>query len=298
MLVLAGVFVTLLSADLADAAQRPDGGQRGRVGRAGQLGRRQPVAPLQRQERVYDSGLRLLDAGRWEDAVRAFSQVVALKGTRSDAALYWTAYAQNRLGQRAEALQAIERLLKEFPDSRYTTQARALDVEVRGDAGQPVNPEAQRDDELKVIALQALQRTDPDRAVQMLEGILRGSSTPGLKTRALFVLAQSGIPRARQTLVEAARGNLGPEVQERAIDYLAARRGGDNAAVLTQVYGSSSDINVKRRIVRALALSGDSTRLVELARKETDFRLKRDIVGRLSQMRDEVATSYLLELLK
>jgi tetratricopeptide (TPR) repeat protein len=272
-------------------------GQRGRVGRAGQPGRRPPAAPLQRQERVYDNGLRLLDAGRWEDAVRAFSQVIALKGTRADAALYWTAYAQNRLGQRTDALQAIERLLKEYPDSRYTTQARALDVEVRGDAGQPVNPEAQRDDELKIIALQALQRTDPDRAVQMLEGILRGSSTPGLKTRALFVLAQSATPRARQTLVDAARGNLGAEIQERAIDYLGGRNGG-NAAVLTQVYSSASDINVKRRIVRALALSGDSTRLVELARKETDFRLKRDIVGRLSQMRDEVATSYLLELLK
>ena len=70
-----------------------------------------------------------------------------MKGTRADAALYWKAFSQNRLGQRAEALATIAELTKSYPNSRYLKQAQALEAEVRRDVGQPVRPEEQADED-------------------------------------------------------------------------------------------------------------------------------------------------------
>ena len=71
------------------------------------------------------------------------------------------------------------------------SDAKALEIQVRQSVGQPVRPEAEADEELKLLALQGLQHSDPDQAVPMLEKILQGPQSPRLKERALFVLAQS-----------------------------------------------------------------------------------------------------------
>jgi hypothetical protein len=93
--------------------------------------------------------------------------------------MYWLAYSQNRQGQRAEALATITQMARLYPASRYLKQARALEVEVRRDAGQPVRPEAQSDDELKLMALQALQSSQPEEAIPMVQKVLEGPGGPG-----------------------------------------------------------------------------------------------------------------------
>ena len=60
-------------------------------------------------------------------------------------------------------------------------------------------------EELKLLALQGLQHSDPEQAVPMIEKILQGPQSPRLKQRALFVLAQSNAPRAREVLANFAR---------------------------------------------------------------------------------------------
>jgi hypothetical protein len=91
-------------------------------------------------EHFYDSGTRALDANRWEDAIRSFSQAAARKGPHADGSLYWKAYAENRLGQRDTALATIVTLKKDYPASRWLNDAQALEVEVRQQSGKPVNP--------------------------------------------------------------------------------------------------------------------------------------------------------------
>ena len=68
------------------------------------------------------------------------SMLADLKGTRADSALYWKSYAQNRLGQRADALSTLTELTKNYPSSRYTKEAKVLEVEVRGGSGQSDEP--------------------------------------------------------------------------------------------------------------------------------------------------------------
>jgi tetratricopeptide (TPR) repeat protein len=254
------------------------------------------AAPASAQPAVYAEGQRALDAWQWAEAVQLFSRIAAQDGPRRPAALYWQAYAQNRLGRREEALQTIAELRTAFPRNRYARQAQALEVEVRRDAGQLVEPDTQDDEQLRLFALQALQRKDPRRALPMLEQVLRGSAPPRLKNRALFLVAQSDRAEARRLLADVARGNASPELQERAIGYLLARRTPDTRATLVDIYSSSRDVNVKRRVVRGLTRAGDAPSLVALARSESDPALKREMVDKLALMRNKVALDYLAEL--
>lgn len=239
---------------------------------------------VERQDELYDEGQEALDEGEWDDAMRAFSRFAELKGPRADAALYWKAYAQNRMGQRPDSLQTIAELVKAYPSSRYLQQAKALEVEVRRDAGQPVRPESQSDEELKLMAIQGLQHSDPERAIPLLEGILQGTASPKLKGRALFVLAQSNSPRARTVLANVAKGNSLPDLQERAIQYLGVHGGRENRALLSEIYAASNDVGIKRRVLRAFMVAGEKDRVMAAATSEAVPELRAEAVQQLGVM--------------
>ncbi len=61
---------------------------------------------------MYERGTQALDQRRWDRAQALFDDVIKLKGRRVDGALYWKAYAQNKQGQRAEALATLCDLAK------------------------------------------------------------------------------------------------------------------------------------------------------------------------------------------
>ncbi len=226
--------------------------------------------------------------------LRASTGSIELKGTKADAALYWKAYAQNKQGQRAEALGTIAALMKQYPKSRYLEQAKALEVEVRRDAGQPVRPESESDEEMKLFAINALQNSAPDEAIPMLQKILQGASSPKLKERTLFVLAQSNSPKARDVLVNIAKGSSTPDLQTKAIQYLGIHGGPESRAALGEIYASSSDVDLKRRILRAFMVSGEKDRLLRAAQSEQNSELRAEAVRQLGVMgaHDELWTLY------
>ena len=250
-------------------------------------------------DRLYEQGQRALDRSQWDQALSDFSQVAGRGGARADGALYWKAYSLNKLGRRDEAIAAIADLRKTYAKSRWLDDANALELEVKQEAGQNVSPDSQPDEELKLMALNALVNSDPDRALPVLENLLKGSQPPRLKERALFVLAQSGSSRAQQLLEQVARGNGNPDLQLKAIQYLGISRQQSAAPLLAEVYNSATDTSVKRAVINSLAVQERSGKsLVDLARKERDPELKREIVSRLSAMKSKEATDYLMELLK
>ena len=59
------------------------------------------------EDRNYQNGTRALDAGRWDEAVEYFTRVVTQNGTRADGAMYWIAWAQNKQGNGAAALESL-----------------------------------------------------------------------------------------------------------------------------------------------------------------------------------------------
>jgi HEAT repeat protein len=238
----------------------------------------------EREDRDYEAAQRLLDKSQWQQAAERFSTVASLKGARVDSALYWKAYALDKLGQKAEALTTVGELIKGHPTSRWMSTAKALEIQVRQSIGQPVRPEAEADEELKLLAIQGLQHSNPEQAVPMLEKILQGASSPRLQERALFVLAQSNSARAREVITGIAKGAGNPDLQRRAINYLGTNGTAENRQVLADIYRSSNDIDVKRRILRAFMVAGDRQRVLAAATTESAPELRSEAVRQLGVM--------------
>jgi HEAT repeat protein len=227
------------------------------------------------EDKDYRRGRTALDASRWEDAIAAFSDSAARKGAAADGALYWKAYAQNRAGQRDAALATLAALRQQYPSSRWSNDAQALEVEIHARTGAPVNPAAESDDDLKLIAINSLMQSDPKQALPILEKLLKSNSSPKLKYRALFVLTQSGSPEARKVLSGIALGGSNPDLQRAAIRYMGMMGGDDVRRELASIYGSSTDKDVRLAILQAFMVSGSREFLLNAAKIEKDPDLRR-----------------------
>jgi hypothetical protein len=248
----------------------------------------------ERFENLYEQGQNAIERAQWNQAVERFTALVSAKAPRADAALYWRAYSLDKLNRQTEALTSVAELLKIYPSSRWLADARALEIQVRQRAGQPVSPDVQADEDLKLFAIQGLQYQDPDQAIPMLEKLLEGTSSPRLKERALFVLAQSNAPRARQLLTNFARGTSNPDLQLKAIQYLGMMGSQANRQLLGDIYSMSTDIEVKRQILRGFMMGGDRERVLAAATSEKSPELRGEAVRQLGMMgaRDEVWQLY------
>jgi len=183
----------------------------------------------------YENGQRLLDGRHWDQALEAFSTVTPHGGSRADGALYWKAYTLNKLGRRDE-------------------------------------------EDLKLMAINGLMQSDSERAIPLFENMLKGAQSPKMKERALFVLAESSVPKAQQLLEQVARGGGNPDLQVKAITYVGVARrkqGAGNGQLLSEIYASTNDANVKRAILSAYMANRDTEHLLQVAKTEKtpEFRL-------------------------
>lgn len=227
-----------------------------------------------REAAAYERGRAALDRRNWDDAVTRFEQVAEMKGDRADAALFWKAYAQSRAGTSSEAQATIAALRSGYPKSRYLNDANALEVELKRGGGQQISPESQQDEDLKLLAIQGLQHSDPEQAIPLLEKILNSSNGPRVKERALYVLALSNSARAREILLGIAKGGGNPDLQRKAIDYLANHSRREGRSALEEVYQASTDQDIRMRVLRAYMSSGDKARLLNAARTEQNTELR------------------------
>jgi HEAT repeat protein len=232
---------------------------------------------------LYADGTRAIDENRWPDAVGLFDRVAQMHGEHAEGALYWKAYAENKEGQSANALSTCGELRKSYPKSRWLDECGALEIEIRGKSGQPVSPQAETDENLKLLALNALMQQDQAQAVPILQKILSGNQSDELKSRALFVLAQSQSPQAQALISQIAQGQSGPALQIKAIRMLATqgKRADDT---LASIYQHSTDVQVKRVILQSYLITGDSAKLLEAARQETNPELVKTAIHTLGAM--------------
>src|ERR1700730_12947116 len=242
---------------------------------------------LDRLSELYDNGREALDEEKYEQARERFSELAKANGPQTDAALYGEPYADQRLGQRQAALAAIADLKNRFPQSRWQKDASALEIEVRQGTGQPSRPEAQGDQELKMLAIQGLMNSDPERAMPLLEKVLQGPASPKEKSKAMFVLAQSGSPQGREIIGRIARGQSNPELQKKAVEYLAIFGGPEARKTMAEIYASSADASLKRSILRSYMIGGDKERLFAAAKSEKDPTLRREAIRQLGLVHGE-----------
>jgi hypothetical protein len=257
-----------------------------------------------RTEDDYTRGTQALDQQRWQDAILSFDRVIEVKAKKADAALYWKAYALNKLGRAPLVSATCMQLQTIYASSSWNKDCAALTVtESAGDDAE-VHPGRRRDqaaasdDDLKALSLNSLLNRDPAQAIPIIRGIFTSGSSPRLQERVLGLLAQNPSPEAQAAVRDIATGRLAPNLQKRAIQMMGVCQGKRGNETLAEVYSATTDTGIKHAVISAYFISGDASRLVELGRKEKDLHLKRYIVTQLALMDDKAATDYMLELLK
>jgi hypothetical protein len=141
------------------------------------------------ESRLYADGTRAINDGRWADAQTIFSKVAVEHGEHSDGALYWKAYAENKMGQAKLALDTCAVLGRDFPASSWIHECGALGIEIHAQSGKPAEPKAGDDDDLKLLALNSLMQKNESQALGQIQEILNSSdSSEKLKKEALFIL--------------------------------------------------------------------------------------------------------------
>jgi HEAT repeat protein len=225
-----------------------------------------------REDEIYNRGTTALNDSQWQKALEAFTEVSKLRGRRADGALYWKAYAENKMGNRGAAAGTIADLRKSFPKSTWLKDASALEVEMNQASGRPARPEAEEDEDVKLLAINSLMNTDEERAIPLLQKVLDSPNrSERIKERALFVLSQSDSPKAQQVLHNVARGQAHPELQIKAIHNLGIS---GNTKELSNIYTGTTNDRVKREILHSLGIAGDTQQLLVIARSEKDPEVK------------------------
>ena len=245
---------------------------------------------------AYREGQRALAEERWSDALAAFTALADAKGAESDAALYWQAWTEAKLGRRSDALATLRRLAADYPKSDWVDDAQVLELELKGPratasgarvgGGGSAGSGAARaggDDDLKLYALDGLMQVEPERAVPILERFLAGDHSLRLKERALFVLAQSDTPRARQILVELVRSGSPPELRLEAVEQLGIAGGAADLRALSDIWKDATP-EVKHKVLEAWMIAGEAEPVVAVARSEKDPQLRRKAIEMLGVM--------------
>jgi len=270
---------------------------------------------------AYRDAQSALDQARWEEAVQRFAAVADQKNADSDAALYWKAYAEEKIGRKAEALQTLKGLRSSYPKSVWIDDAEALEVAISGDGaprgagpkGGPVGAgpviagpvgsgpaiagsrETGSDEELQMYALDGLMQMDSARALPILEKILAGNRSLQIKQRALFVLGQSDEPRARTLLVSTAKSGSPAELQIEAVRSLGIAGGPEDVQALSEVYRATASRETRAAVLEAFMIAGEEKPLLDAARSESDPRLRAKAIEMLGA---QGATGALAELYK
>jgi HEAT repeat protein len=209
----------------------------------------------------YNSGRSLETQRKYEEAIVRFDRVIAAKSAHVDGALYHKAWCQAKLGKSDEAVATLAILKKDFGQSPYLKDARALEADVR-----KLGPNQVDDDDLKLLALQGIQNQNPDAAIPALETVLnKPTNSQAVRERALYVLATNDQPKAHQILLSYAKGGGNPDLQLAAIGYLANRGQKTSSAELIDIYSSSANTDVRLAVIRAFRSAGAKGPLMAIA---------------------------------
>jgi HEAT repeat protein len=246
------------------------------------------MAPTDKaSNQLYWDGQASLKKGDWSQALKHFQDLEKLMRQKepqsADAALYWEAYTLVQAKRTAEAKTTIDRLHREFPQSRWGKDADALVRESRPSNVQ-VNPGTSDDEELADIAVEGLMNAPPERALPLLKKVLQSNHSQKTKKRALFVLSQLGTDPALDVVIDTAKTSNDPELRAEAIRMLGVS--GEDRAInrLREIYANSKDAHEKRQIIEAWLVADRKDLVLASAKNEPDPAVRRKAIETLGAM--------------
>jgi HEAT repeat protein len=256
-------------------------------------------------KRAFARGRDLLAEEEWARAAEQFGGFVKEYPRHKDvdAALYWLAFSQKKQNRFQDADATIERLLGEYPKSKWRDDAEALRLEIAPQLGkretiqQAINKE---DEEMKMIALQSLFQASPERAAAIVADILKPDSkaSPRLRETALSLLMHHGGERGLTTLIEIARGGGDVKLRQKAVFWLGQTRDERALDVLKEIATKADDPAAKQAAF-AISQHGSARAtalLAELARTAASRDVRKQAVFGLGQRRGDEALDALFAL--
>lgn len=205
----------------------------------------------------FEEGREHLKAQQWEQALRSFEEAAKAREER-DQALYWQAYALEKLARDSEMRARVRELERRHPESRWLDDARALTIS--GDAA-----DGDLDPELKLYALSRLMERDPERAMPLLRQFIDDASNTRLRRDALFILGVSNAPEAQQEIARLASQSDDASLQIAAIESLGVSDGPEAEELLRTIYENARSTEVQRAVAQAAMIQESESLLRDIA---------------------------------
>lgn len=138
---------------------------------------------------------------------------------------------------------SIEKAAQGAPDPAAT----------RGDSQSQSCPSDDDDNDVRIMALNALLQMDADRAIPILQKVLarRDACTAGLRRKAVFILSQKQTDQTANILMNVARTDPDEDVREQAVFWLSQVPG--STGLLEGILKGSGDENIKEKALFSLS---------------------------------------------
>ncbi|MDT5061015.1 MAG: hypothetical protein QOH63_1474 [Acidobacteriota bacterium] len=224
--------------------------------------------------KVFREGRDLIGDEDWKKAEGKFRSFVNLypKDKNVDAALYWLAFTLTKQERYWEAEDALKHLLAEFPRSNWADDASALHAQIASHLGdqRAIEQTLNEDDvEVKIVALQSLFETNPERGLAYVSEMMK----PGSKAN--------------------------PRLKEAGVELLRRYGGKQAVSLLTDIIRNQTDSKIRVTAIQTLGRTGDESvlpLLKELATTATDEEVMGAAVFAISRFEGDAARALLLEL--
>jgi HEAT repeat protein len=253
--------------------------------------------------RLFREGRDLIGEEDWKKAEGKFRSFVNLypKDKNVDAALYWLAFALAKQGKNQEADDQLRRLLAEFPRSDWADDATTLRAQLNVDP-RVVDQALNEDDvEVKIVALQSLFESNPERGLAYVSDMMRPGSkaSPRLKEAGIEMLRRYGGKQAVSLLQDVIRNQSDPKLRATAIQTLG--RTGDESVLplLKDLATNSADDEVSKAAVFAISrFEGQSAHalLLDLARSAKSVEVRKDAIFWLSREGSDASVDELMKI--
>ena len=243
--------------------------------------------------RIFREGRDLIGDEEWEEAEGKFKSFVASfpKEKNLDAALYWLAFALSKQEKYGQADTQLKRLLAEFPRSNWADDANALRAQIAQHSGdQRVIEQTLKEDdvEVKIVALESLFASNPERGIAYVSEMMRPNSRASqrLKEAGIELLRRHGGKQAIDLLLDIVRNQQDQKLRATAIQTLG--RTGDESVLplLKDLATSSTDEESSKAAIFAISrFEGEAARsmLLDLARNGRTVEIRKDAIFWLSR---------------
>ncbi len=291
--------------------------------------------------KAFRTGRDLIEDEKWEQAEKHFRNFLRdyPKHKEADAAIYWLAFTQKKQKHFAEVEQLLVKLTNEYPNSNWLDDAKALRLEIAPSVGnvdfmdeviRPARPARAAVQDVRPRPMPAPEPATaptfaevpefpiapiaPLAALSPLElsgfdgaSIIRQSSRSPMdekdeiKAIALQSLMQSNPERALPYIADILKNDskASPGLKEQAIRLLGQTRGPNSVTMLLDLARSQSDIKLRRSAIYSLSNVEDEKvfdLLFDLATKSEDAEVSKAALRALSTTRNPKARQRLFDI--